>query len=292
MKYFLAVAREESITAAAASLHVTQPTLSKQLMELEAELGKKLFERGSRRITLTEDGLLLRKRAREIIDLVEKTECELSQTDEAVSGEVFIGGGETEGIRFVARAIRACRLRHPALRFNLYSGNVDSVLERLDKGLLDFALLIEPADIVSYEYLRLPYEDTFGVVLPKSSPLAKKAVVTPTDLLGIPMMASSRAAGSAAEVWMGTEREKLNTVLRFNLIYNAAVMVEEGIGYAFCLSNLANTSEESPLTFRPLSPPLHAGLVLAWKRNAPMSRASQTFLSAFRAELDKGASER
>jgi DNA-binding transcriptional LysR family regulator len=278
LKYFLAIAREENITAAAEVLHVSQPTLSKQLMDLEAELGKKLFDRGNRRITLTEDGILLRKRAREIVDLVEKTEGELRDTEDDISGEVFIGGGETEAIRFVARAIRACQVESPHLRFNLFSGNADAVIERLDKGLIDFALLLEPVDVRKYEYLRLPYEDVWGVLLPQGAALARKAFVTPRDLADLPMLCSSRTSGNLIEGWMGTAAEKLNAVIRFNLIYNAAIMVQEGIGYAFCIDHLADTSERSGLTFRPLSPALKSGVVLAWKRNQALSKGARVLL--------------
>jgi DNA-binding transcriptional LysR family regulator len=278
LKYFLAVAREENITAAAETLHVTQPTLSKQLMDLEAELGKKLFERGNRRITLTEDGILLRKRAREIVDLMEKTEAELRDTEDDISGEVFIGGGETEAIRFVAKAMKACQGQYPHLRFNLFSGNADAVIERLDRGLIDFALLIEPVDVKKYKYLRLPYEDVWGVLMPKTAPLAKKESVTPEDVTDIPVFCSSRAGGNSIEGWMGTEAERLNAVIRFNLIYNAAIMVQEGIGYAFCIDRLADVSTGSQLVFRPLSPFLKSGVVFAWKRDQALSKGARVLL--------------
>ena len=174
LRYFLAVAREESITAAAQSLHVTQPTLSKQLMEIEAELGTTLFLRGKRKITLTEDGIFLRKRAQEIIDLVVKTESEFNDDAEVISGDVYIGGGETEAMRLIAKTIKNMELEYPHIRYHLYSGNADDIMERMDKGLLDFGVLIEPADIRKYDYIKLPTTDTWGLLMPKDHPLAKK----------------------------------------------------------------------------------------------------------------------
>ena len=158
----MAVTREESISGAAESLHMTQPTLSRQLMDLEEKIGKKLLIRGNRRITLTEDGMLLRKRAAEILDLVDKTEAELTAPDEVVSGDIYIGGGETNAMRLIARIAKDLQTSCPDICYHLYSGNADDVTERLDKGLLDFGILIEPADMKKYDYIRLPATDTWG----------------------------------------------------------------------------------------------------------------------------------
>ena len=165
LRYFLAVTREESISGAAESLHMTQPTLSRQLMDLEEEIGKKLLIRGNRRITLTEEGMLLRKRAAEIIDLVEKTEAELMAPDEVVSGDICIGGGETDAMSLIARIATDLQRSCPNIRYHLFSGNADDVTERLDKGLLDFGILIEPADMKKYDYIRLPATDTWGLLI-------------------------------------------------------------------------------------------------------------------------------
>ena len=183
LRYFLAVTREESISGAAESLHMTQPTLSRQLMDLEEEIGKKLLIRGNRRITLTEEGMLLRKRATEILDLVDKTEAELMAPDEAVGGDIYIGGGETDAMRLIARIATDLQKSCPQIRYHLFSGNADDVAERLDKGLLDFGILIEPADMKKYDYIRLPATDTWGLLMPKDCPLASHSVIRPEDLI-------------------------------------------------------------------------------------------------------------
>lgn len=185
LRYFLAVAREETISRAAEALHVTQPTLSRQMMELEEELGKTLFLRGKRKITLTEEGMFLRKRAQEIVALVEKTEAEFSGPDESISGEVYIGGGETDAMRLIARAAHELRAMHPRITFHLFSGNAEDVTERLDQGLADFGVFIEPADLAKYDFVKLPVRERWGLLMRKDSPLAAKQSVCPEDLSGL-----------------------------------------------------------------------------------------------------------
>lgn len=286
LRYFLAVAREENITAAANRLHITQPTLSKQLMELEAELGKKLFLRGKRKITLTEEGMFLRKRAQEIVDLADKTESVFKMQEEVVGGDVHIGGGETEAIRYIAKAIERLRALHPQIRFHLYSGNGEDIAERLDKGLIDFGLFVGLSDLKKYDYLKLPTFDTWGLLLRKDAPLASHHSIVPEDLLGLPLLCSRQALiQNELAGWLGYSTEKLNLVGSYNLIYNASVMVEEGICAALSIDGLINTSGDSNLCFRPLKPAMSAGLIVAWKKYQVFSKAAEKFLELLQREL-------
>lgn len=286
LRYFLAVAREESITGAAKILNVTQPTLSKQLMELEEELGKKLLIRGNRRITLTEEGVLLRKRAQEIMELVDKTESEISSKHEVISGDVYIGGGETDSIRLIAGVVRKLQEEHPHIQYHLYSGNAADVTERLDKGLLDFGVLIGTANIQNYDYLHLPTTDTWGLLMKKDSPLSHLDSIRPENLHDIPLICSRQAlSGNEISGWFGNDFEKLNIVATYNLIYNAALMVEEGIGYALCLDKLVNTTSASDLCFKPLEPRLEAHLNIVWKKYQVFSNAAKQFLHKLQEEI-------
>lgn len=279
LRYFLAVAREETIIGAANYLHVTQPTLSRQLMDLEEELGKKLFLRGNRRITLTEAGLFLRKRAQEIVELADKTEEEFHAPDEAVSGDIYIGGGETEAMRLVARVARELQIENPHLRYHLHSGNGDDVTERLDKGLLDFGILIEPVDVSKYEFLQIPAKDTWGVLMRRDSPLSAQEFLTAADLLNIPIIASRQSMLSVDFTkWLGYDYEQLHVVATYNLLYNASLMVQEGLGYALTLDKLINTSGDSPLCFKPLFPKKEVGLDIVWKKYQVFSRGAERFL--------------
>lgn len=281
LRYFLAVTREESISGAAESLHMTQPTLSRQLMDLEDEIGKKLLIRGNRRITLTEEGMLLRKRATEILDLVDKTEAELTAPDEAVSGDIYIGSGETDAMRLIARIATKLQTSCPNIRYHLYSGNADDVMERLDKGLLDFGILIEPADMKKYDYIRLPATDTWGLLMPKDCPLASHDTIRPEDIWELPIITSNQTmVSNEFSGWLGREFEKLNIVASYNLVYNAAIMAEEGLGYVLTLDKLADTSENSRLCFRPLSPKMEVHLDIVWKKYQLFSRAADRFLNS------------
>ena len=279
LRYFMAVTREESISGAAESLHMTQPTLSRQLMDLEEKIGNKLLIRGNRRITLTEDGMLLRKRAAEILDLVDKTEAELTAPDEVVSGDIYIGGGETNAMRLIARIAKDLQTSCPDICYHLYSGNADDVTERLDKGLLDFGILIEPADMKKYDYIRLPATDTWGVLMPKDCALASHDFIRPEDIWELPVITSRQSTVSNEfSGWLKKDFGKLNIVATYNLIYNASLMVEEGLGYALCLDKLVNTSENSRLCFRPLTPKMEAHLDIVWKKYQVFSSAAERFL--------------
>lgn len=286
LRYFLAVAREESISAAAASLHLTQPTLSRQLMDLEAELGKTLFVRGNRKVTLTQDGVFLRKRAHEILDLVERTQSAFRHSEEALSGDVYVGGGESDAMRLVARAAGTLQAAHPQVHFHLYSGNADDVGERLEKGLLDFGILIGTADLTKYDYLQLPCYDTWGVLMRRDSPLVAKAGIRPEDLWDRPLIVSRQAMiKSNLSNWLRQDFGALNIVSTYNLLFNASLMVEEGLGYALALDRLINTGGDSPLCFRPLEPVLHSELYVVWKKYQVFSQAAEAFLSLLRAQI-------
>lgn len=283
LRYFLAVARKGSITAAANYLYLTQPTLSRQLKDLEEELGQTLLIRKSHRVTLTPEGMLLRKRAEEIIAMVDKTQSEFVSLGNTVSGNVYIGGGETRVMKEIATVIRDIQTAFPAIHFHLYSGNAQDVTERLDKGLLDFGVLIQPADLSRYQSLQLKGKDQWGVLMPKDSPLAAKKAIKKEDLLDLPLICSRQAIrrhinGNAFSHWFGEDFERLNIVSTFNLIYNAALLVEAGAGYAISLDGLTDTSRDSALCFRPLSPKLESRLAIVWKKDQVFSPAAQLFL--------------
>lgn len=286
LRYFLAVARAETISGAAESVHVTQPTLSRQMMELEEELGKKLFIRGNRRITLTDEGVFLRKRAQEIVDLVDRTESDFSAPDNIISGDVYIGGGETDAMRLIARVVRRMQKDYPNIRYHLFSGNADDVTERLDKGLLDFGILIEPADIKKYDYMRLPATDTWGLLMRKDSPLAALPSIRAEHLWGLPLLCSRQSlTENELSGWLGSNAGRLEVITTYNLIYNAALMVEEGVGYALGLDKLVNTTGNSALCFRPLEPRMEAHLDIVWKKYQVFSKAAEKFLKVLQETL-------
>lgn len=292
LRYFLAVAREESITAAANFLHLTQPTLSRQIHDLEEELGQQLLVRKSHRVVLTPEGMLLRKRAEEILTMVDKTESEFRSMETTVSGDVYIGSGETQAIRKIAKIIRQLQQDYPEIRYHMHSGNAPDITDRLDNGLLDFGILIQPADIAKYDSLELPAKDVWGVVMRKDSPLAAKECICKEDLRTVPLLCSRQAVlsqrhGNAFAAWFGADFDKLNIVSTYNLIYNAAVMVEEGVGYAVTLDNLANTSAASDLCFRPLSPRLESRLNVVWKKYQVFSPAAEIFLDRLKAAFSQ-----
>lgn len=290
LRYFLAVAREGSITGAADYLHLTQPTLSRQLKDLEQELGKKLFTRSSHSIILTEEGMLLRKRAEEIVEMVDKLEEEFNSMEDTISGDVYIGGGETEAMKQIARVVKSVQSSYPHIRYHLFSGNEDDVTERLDRGLLDFGILIQPADVSKYNYITIPAKDVWGVIMRKDSPLAGKDTVQAMDLLQIPLICSRQAmkrtySKNEFADWFGEDFDKLNVVTTYNLAYNAAIMVEEGVGYALTLDKIVNTSSDSPLCFRPLEPRLESGLNIVWKKHQVFSAAADLFLRELQAKF-------
>ncbi len=278
LQYFLAVAREQNISRAAESLHLSQPTLSRQLRDMEEELGKQLFIRGTRRITLTDEGMILRKRAEEIMDLVKKTETEIASTDSSISGDVYIGAGETEGVHFLTKAARLLQQEHPDVRFHIASGDTTDVTDDLDKGLIDFGLLFDPIDKSRYEYLRLPFQDRYGILMRRDSELASKDVITPEDLWDKPLIWNRNTRdGSPLTAWLKRDLGQLHNAATYNLLFNGSLMVKDGLGYAFSLEKVINTAD-SQLCFKPLSPALNADMSIVWKKYQIFSKPAEKFL--------------
>ncbi len=277
LQYFLAVAREENITKAAALLHITQPTLSRQLMQMEDELDVKLFRRGKHNILLTEDGMLLRRRAQEIVDLAEKTARELKHEEEAVSGEISIGCGETQNMKPLSEMMASFQQKYPDVNFNIYTAIADDVKERLENGILDMGLLLEPVEISRYHYVKMPLKEKWHVLMRRDSQLAGKQRVMPQDLAGIPLIIAKRqSVRNVLENWFGYGKEKLHVVSTCNIShYNQSVMVESGIGMALVMEFSCN---QDTLCLRPLEPSLESGCVLVWKKNQALSPAMLRFI--------------
>lgn len=280
--YFLAVAREQSIVRAAESLHLSQPTLSTQIKALEEELGKQLLIRGSkgtRKVTLTEEGMILRKRAEEILSLVQKTEREISFSDEMIVGDVCIGTGETDAVRFIARAAKELYASYPGIHYHISSGNSDFVSEQLDKGLIDFGIIFGNVDHAKYNSIELPFRDIWGVLIKKDSALAAKEVIQPEDLWDKPLIISNQDDSKGTlTAWFKKELSELEIVATYNLLFNASLMVEEGLGYAIGLDKIINTTGNNTLCFRPLSPQMEAGMHIIWKKYQVFSKASEKFI--------------
>ncbi|MBD5390607.1 LysR family transcriptional regulator [bacterium] len=286
LKYFLAVAKEESISKAAEALFITQPNLSRQMQNLENEIGQQLFIRGSRKITLTEAGRLLYKRAEEILDLYTKTEKELNAPITEISGDIYIGSGESYVMGLIAKAICSVQKEYPNIKFHLFSGDMVAVADKLDKGLIDFGIFIEPAELSKYEYLRLPLTDTWGVLMRKDSPLAKKDFITPEDLWNLPLIRSKHSLGkSSISDWFRKSSDELNIVATYTLLYNASLLVKEGLGYAVCLDKIITTTDSS-LCFKPLYPKLESHLDFAWKKYQVFPKCAEIFLNHLKALLE------
>ncbi len=287
LQYFLAVAREQSIIRAAESLHLSQPTLSTQIKAMEEELGKQLLIRGtkgSRKVTLTEEGMILRKRAEEILNLVRKTEREISLSDEIIVGDIYIGAGETDAVRFIAKAAKELNKTHPGIHYHIASGNAEYVLEQLEKGLIDFGIVFGAVDHTKYNAIPLSYKDIWGVLMRKDSPLAQKKCITPEDLWEKPLIISRQDDNDGAlTAWVKRELSELEIVATYNLLFNASLMVEEGLGYAIGFDKIINTSGNSSLCFRPLSPKRESSMNIIWKKYQVFSKASEKFLQ----ELNK-----
>lgn len=290
LKYFLEAANELNITRAAQRLHITQPSLSRQIADLEHEVGRKLFTRERFGIRLTEEGVLLKKRAQEIIGLEEKTLSELSGTNnENIIGTVYIGAGETIGIKHISRVLKKLRTDHNGIRYRMISGDSEDVSDKLEKGLVDFGLFIGRTGIhisSSYNYIALSDSDVWGVVVRSDDTLAGKTGVTPDDLKGRELLFSYQAKtqGEFSE-WLGYSFDELDIIGTYNLAYNSSVMVREGLGILVTIDGIISTGGESGLKFIPLTPELKAGLVLAWKKSAVFSKAALKFLEYFKASL-------
>ena len=275
MQYFLAVTREGNISAAAQSLNLSQPSLSRQLKDLEEELGAKLFIRGNRRIELTEEGLILRKRAGEIMQLVELTESEISEVKNNISGTLSIGAGESLSMHRITGVFRRLKENYPDIRLNVVSGDTEDLQDRLDRGLLDFALIFTDFDRNAYHHLTLEEKEIFGVIMRKDDALAENEYITVKDLYDKPLIVS-RANG--LDIFSGSQARKLQVAATYNLLYNASLMVEDGIGVAISFDGLVDTSENSSLCFRPLYPEISVSPSLIWKRHQKLSIISQLFI--------------
>lgn len=278
LKYFLMVAQEENITKAASLLHVTQPTLSRQLMQLEEELGVKLFYRSNHRIALTDEGLLLKRRAQEIIELTVRTEYEVSRKNGSLAGEIAIGCAEASNFAMMAEVMRTFRTNHPLVQYTVFSGIADDIKERIESGLLDIGFLTEPVNIDKYEFMRLPQKEEWGVLVKADSPLAAQENVTAKELLDVPLLIPQRnLVKSELASWFGKLYDKMDFAVTYTMLMNAAVMVRGGVGAALCL-NMG--SVYSDLAFVPLKPALKTGTVLVWKKSQRLTAVVEEFLSA------------
>lgn len=278
LQYFLTVARELNITKAAEALYIAQPTLSKQMMELEQQLGKQLFTRGKRKLTLTEEGEYLRDRAREILELLHNTEAAFHTEEQTLRGHITIGCGETIAMDKIAELLAEFHKRHPDVQLHTHSGDADIILDRLDKGLVDMGLLLGPIRQEKYDYLNLHQKDIYGLLMPSDCPLAQQSTINIDQLKSLPMIVSEQTFSGHQELeWFGSDYSVMNVVATYNLIYNATFLVEHGIGYALCLDRLVNTQGRN-LTFRPIVPELSVDLYIVTKKYQAFSPAAKIFL--------------
>lgn len=286
LRYFLTVVREQSITKASEVLHITQPTLSRQLAQMEEEVGVKLFDRGTRKITLTNEGLLLRRRAEEILQLVDKTERELIEQEEQVEGKITIGCGEIASVQILPNLFRSFHEKYPRVNFDLYTATADHVKDQMDRGLVDIGLLLEPIDIEKYDFIRLDRKERWVVLMRPDSPLVGKDSVTAKDLAELPIILPRRLRiQSELASWFGDDYENLNVLFTSNLSTNAAVMVSHGLAYSVVVEGAVSFWDQSKITYRPLSPDLTATSVLAWKRGQPFSLAATKFIKQIKCLL-------
>jgi len=285
LKYFLEIAREGNMTRAAETLHVSQPTLSKQMKELETELGKKLFKRGSSSISLTDEGMLLRKRAEDIVDMVDKTTNEFKRLDDITGGEVRIGCAESYQIRYIAKVIKQFKEKYPLFKYHIMSGNTEQVTERLDRGLFDFAVIVEPPDLSKYNYIEIPEADTWGVLMRKDNPLSEKKVIYVQDLYGVPLICSEQSMLFDIPRWCGENMDMLDICGSTNLFYNGSVFVKEGVCCMFSFDRLADTGSDSELCFRPLEPVLETKMYIIWKKYQIFTPITKLLLEKIKDEI-------
>ncbi len=283
MQYYLAVVREGTISAAAEALHVAQPSLSRQMKELEQELGAALFERGNRKITLTEEGMVLRKRAEEMVRLMQMTEEEISQIKNNITGSVRIGAGESQAFHYLSRTAAELAQDFPDMKFHITSGDTQDLMDELAGGLIDFAVIFTDVDPALYQSIELPVSDVFGVLMPKDDILAEKEFLRISDLKGRPIIISR----ASEPYYTGTDTlAGINVIGTYNLIYNASLMVEDGLGLALCFDKILNTTGDSPLTFRPLIPEVRVTGSLIWKKYQVFSPAVQMFIQKIRETIN------
>lgn len=287
MRYFLAVAREENMTRAAEVLHVTQPTLSKQLKSLENELGKKLFSRHSFSIQLTEEGILLRKRAEDLVRMADKITAEFLTLDDCLGGDVYFGLAESYQIRHLAGAIKRFKDTYPDLHYHITSGDTEQVTEKLDKGIIDFAVLAQEPNTAKYHYLTFPDADLWGVVIPVHCPLAEKRAICVEDLVGLPLFCSEQGWNHDISKWCGSNMDKLHLEGSFRLSYNGSLFVKEGLGYLLTFKHLIDTNPDSGLVFRPLTPKLETSIYLIWKKYQVFTPIAERLLEALKSEFSE-----
>ena len=278
LRYFLESAREGSITRAAERLHVTQPTLSRQLKALEEELGKKLFVRSSFSIHLTDEGRLLKERAEDILGMVDRTKAEFKRLDEFTGGDLYIGCAESVGLRHLASAVKTLQKQYPRIRLHLHSGNAEGVMERLDKGLLEFAIVVRDVDASRYNSLTFPHQDVWGLIMRQDNPLAAKQSVSLDDLFREPLLCSAQALVSDHPRWFGERLDELNIVGTYNLLFNAALMVREGLGSALSFDQIVDTGPKSGLCFRPVTPAMYSPMHLIWRKHQKFTPAGKLLL--------------
>lgn len=290
LKYFLTVAREENITRASEILHISQPALSRQLMQLEEELGTQLFVRGRHSSTLTEAGMLLRRRAQEIVDLTEKTEQEFQNRGDTLSGTVSIGSGEADTMRCLAQIMRGFSDLYPEVKFDIYSNDADHVRERLERGTLDIGVLLGPTDISKYESIALPGKERWGVLVPAKCPLVQKEFVTKEDLVGRRVFIAKRGVAQGVADWFGEYYDKMNVYATYNLLYNAAMLVNCEIGAAISIEGAASLYKNPNIIFKPFYPELAVTSTMVWKKHQPQTQAVSTFLEYVREKLNKDES--
>lgn len=287
LRYFLEVAREENITKAAGYLHVSQPTLSRQLKDLEEELGKKLFVRSNYSIKLTDEGMLLRKRAEDILDMVDKTTDEFKSLDDVSGGDIHIGCAESDGFKFFVQAAKDLQKEYPRIRYHFYSSGTDAVNERLDKGLLDFAIIVQEVDLSKYNYLKIPTMDSWGVIMRKDSPLAKRSHIHLDELYDLPLICSRQGLTEDMPRWFGELQDKLHIIATYDLLFNASVMVRERFGYALGFDGLVNTGVDSDLCFKPLEPALESPMYIIWKKYQVFTPIASILLRELQARFSK-----
>lgn len=292
LRYFLTVAREESITKAAEVLYITQPTLSRQLAQLEDELGVKLLERGTRRISLTNEGILLRRRAEEIVSLADKTEAELNEREEIINGTITIGCGESLAVQKLPDLIKSFREKYPLVTYDIYTATADLVKEQMDKGLADIGLLLEPVSVENYEYVRLDMKERYVVLMRPDDTLAEKERVTAEDLKDKPIILPHRnSIKSEIESWFGGYSKNLNVLFTSNLATNGAIMVSNGLGYSIAIEGSVALWDENKIVTRPLYPEITVGSVIAWKRSQPFSPAATRFIEHIRKNLPRSSDQ-
>ncbi len=286
LRNFIVIAREGNMTRAAERLHISQPALSKQMKELEEELDKKLFRRGSASMNLTEEGMLLLQRAEDIVAMVDKTVSEFKSLDDITGGDIYIGCAESYQIRYIAEAVKTFQAKYPGVRYHLTSGNTEQVAERLNRGQLDFGLICESPDLSKYNYIEMPVPDVWGLVMRRDCKLAQKKSIRYEDLVGLPLICSIQAIYTDFPRWCGDKVEKLNIFTTLNLFYNGSVFVKEGLGYMLIFDKLADTSAGSELCFRPLEPRLETKMYIIWKKHQQFTPVSGVFMEELRAALE------